>query len=56
MLIGHIAPSFGEGSQPMENLGLKFSKVRWRYTQQRIAGGASGNTSDGWDLAANRIA
>jgi len=29
--------------------------VKWKYTQQRIAGGASGNTAGGWDLAANRV-
>jgi type VI secretion system secreted protein Hcp len=56
VLIGHIAPSFGEGALPMESIGLKFSKVKWKYTQQKIAGGASGNTSGGWDLATNRIA
>jgi hypothetical protein len=27
-----------------------------RYTQQRIAGGAGGNTAGGWDLANNRVA
>jgi type VI secretion system secreted protein Hcp len=37
-------------------LGLKFSKIRWKYTQQKIAGGSSGNTAGGWDLATNRIA
>lgn len=31
VLIGHVAPSFSEGSAPMENIGLKFSKVRWKY-------------------------
>jgi type VI secretion system secreted protein Hcp len=56
VLISHIAPSFDGGGQPMENLGLKFSKVRWRYTQQKVGGGASGNTAGGWDLATNRFA
>jgi type VI secretion system secreted protein Hcp len=37
-------------------MGLKFSKVRWKYTQQKISGGGSGNTAGGWDLATNRIA
>jgi len=35
---------------------LKFSKVRWKYTQQNIAGGSSANTASGWDMASNRIA
>lgn len=39
-----------------ENVGLKFSKVKWRYTQQKISGGAGGNTAGGWDLSANRYA
>jgi type VI secretion system secreted protein Hcp len=56
VLVAHIAPSFDGGGQPTENLGLKFSKVRWRYTQQKVGGGASGNTAGGWDLATNRFA
>lgn len=56
VLIGHIAPTFDGGGFPTENIGLKFSKVRWKYTQQKISGGAGGNTTGGWDLSANRIA
>jgi type VI secretion system secreted protein Hcp len=56
VLIAHIAPDFGGGAFPSERLGLKFSRVKWKYTQQRIAGGTSGNTAGGWDLATNRIA
>jgi type VI secretion system secreted protein Hcp len=56
VLIAHIAPHFGGSDFPAESLGLKFSKVRWKYTRQKIAGGASGNTAGGWDLATNRIA
>ncbi len=55
VLIAHIAPIF-TGGFPTENVGLKFSKIRWKYTQQKIGGGASGNTAGGWDLATNRIA
>jgi type VI secretion system secreted protein Hcp len=40
----------------VDHIGLKFSKVKWRYTQQRIMGGAGGNTAGGWDLATNRVA
>ena len=50
VLIGHVEPSFS-GNFPTETLGLK-----WKYTQQKIAGGSSGNTAGGWDLATNRIA
>jgi len=56
VLIGHIAPSFDGAGLPVEAIGLKFSKVRWKYTQQKINGGASGNTTGGWDTATNRIA
>ena len=55
VLIGHLAPSF-TGDFPTETLSLKFSKVRWKYTQQKIAGGSAGNTAGGWDLATNRVA
>lgn len=56
VLVAHIAPNFSGGNFPNESLGLKFSKVRWRYTQQKIAGGSSGNTAGGWDMSTNRIA
>jgi type VI secretion system secreted protein Hcp len=56
VLIGAVSPAVNEGDILTEEVGFKFSKVRWKYTQQRIAGGIGGNTSGGWDLAANRIA
>lgn len=56
VLIGAVSPSVNEGDILTEEVGFKFSKVRWKYTQQRISGGIGGNTSGGWDLAANRIA
>lgn len=56
VLIAHIAPAFNGADIASEHIGLKFSKVRWKYTQQKIGGGASGNTAGGWDLASNRIA
>ena len=56
VLIGAVSPSVAEGDILMEDVGFKFSKVRWKYTQQKITGGVGGNTSGGWDLAANRIA
>ena len=38
-----------------DSIGLKFSKVKWKYTQQKIGGGAGGNTAGGWDLSANKV-
>ncbi|MGH8855664.1 MAG: Hcp family type VI secretion system effector [Telluria sp.] len=55
VLIGGVAPSVAEGSIIQEAVGLKFSKIKWKYTQQKIGGGAGGNTSGGWDLAANKV-
>lgn len=37
-------------------VALRFSKIKWRYTKQKISGGGSGNTAGGWDLATNRCA
>ncbi|MBZ2206460.1 Hcp family type VI secretion system effector [Massilia soli] len=54
--IGHLAPSIAPGSIMSETVALKFSKVKWKYTQQKASGGAGGNTSGGWDAATNRIA
>lgn len=56
VLIGHVAPSVTAGRIMTETISLKFSKVKWRYTQQKISGGGGGNTSGGWDAATNRIA
>jgi type VI secretion system secreted protein Hcp len=54
VLISHIAPSFPSGESPSESLRLKFSKVKWRYSQQKIGGGSSGNTAGSWNMATNR--
>ncbi len=56
VLIGGVAPSIHEGDILTEHVGLKYSKVRWKYTQQKINGGTAGNTAGGWDLSANRVA
>lgn len=56
VLIGHVAPGITSGSFMHESLGLKFSKVKWRYCLQKIVGGAGGNTAGGWCLSTNRIA
>ncbi|USX28647.1 type VI secretion system tube protein Hcp [Oxalobacteraceae bacterium OTU3CINTB1] len=55
VLIGAVSPAVHEGDILTEEVALKFSKIKWRYTQQKITGGAGGNTSGGWDLASNRI-
>ncbi|MFC5547624.1 Hcp family type VI secretion system effector [Massilia aerilata] len=56
VLIGSITPAVKEGDFMHEKVGLKFSKVKWKYTQQKIGGGSGGNTSGGWDLSSNKVA
>lgn len=56
VLIGSINQAVHEGGILQDSVALKFSKVRWKYTQQKIGGGAGGNTAGGWDLATNRLA
>jgi len=55
VLIGAIKPKVEEGAIIQEKVGLKFSKIKWKYTQQKVTGGAGGNTSGGWDLASNKV-
>lgn len=56
VLIGSMNQAVHEGGILHDSIGLKFAKVRWKYTQQKIGGGTGGNTTGGWNLATNRIA
>jgi type VI secretion system secreted protein Hcp len=56
VLIGTVNQAVHEGGILQDAIGLKFSKVRWKYTQQKVSGGSGGNTAGGWDLAMNRVA
>ena len=56
VLIGAISPGIEAGAILQEHVSLKFSKVKWKYTQQKIGGGGGGSTVGGWDLAANKVA
>jgi type VI secretion system secreted protein Hcp len=56
VLICHMASSVSEGAVMGESLGLRYSKIKVSYTQQKIGGGTMGSTVGGWDLASNRIA
>lgn len=55
VMIASTTQSVHEGSILRDSIGLTFSKVKWKYTQQKIGGGVSGSTAGGWDLAANKI-
>jgi len=56
VLIGMVKPHLGgDESYLSEIVSLKYSKIKWKYTQQKIGGGVGGNTAGGWDLAANKV-
>jgi type VI secretion system secreted protein Hcp len=55
VLISGVAPSVEPGDILTEEVRLKYSKVKWKYTQQKVGGGSGGNTSGGWDLSTNRV-
>lgn len=55
ILVGEVAPSVHEGEALSEHVSLKYSKVKWKYTQQKVVGGTAGLTVGGWDQATNRI-
>lgn len=56
VMIANMDQVANEGGLLHDDIGLRFSKVKWKYTQQKIGGGASGNTAGGWDLACNKCA
>ena len=55
LLISDVTPSVQEGDVLSETVSLKYSQVKWKYTQQKIGGGSGGNTSGGWDLSTNKV-
>lgn len=57
VLVGHVEPDLHPGDILAEHVGLKYSKIKWKYTQQKIGGGGGGggSTVGGWDLASNKI-
>ena len=56
VLIANVSQAAHFGDILHDSVGLRFSKIKWKYTKQQIGGGASGNTAGGWDLATNRCA
>lgn len=54
VIVSHVDQVLRDGGLLHDEIGLRFSKVKWKYTQQKIGGGASGNTAGGWDLSANK--
>jgi type VI secretion system secreted protein Hcp len=54
VLVASNRKSFGGGGLVVDQLTLRYAKITEKYTQQKIGGGAAGNTSGGWDLAAHK--
>lgn len=54
VMIASMEQLVSEGCILSDSIGLRFSKVKWKYTQQKIGGGIGGNTSGGWDLACSK--
>lgn len=54
VIIASMDQAAHEGTILYDAIGLRFSKVKWKYTQQKVGGGIGGNTAGGWDLATNR--
>ena len=55
VLVASMQQLVSGGSILHDATGLRFSRVRRRYTQQKISGGSGGNTTGGWDRSTNRI-
>jgi type VI secretion system secreted protein Hcp len=53
VLVSSVSPSVVEGDILTESVSIKYSKVKWKYVQQKISGGTGGNTAGGWDLSKN---
>jgi type VI secretion system secreted protein Hcp len=49
-----MTPDSGAGGTISETVHLAYSKIKWTYTKQSIRGGSEGNTTGGWDCAANK--
>ena len=54
ILIANMEQMVAEGNILRDHLSLQFSKVKWKYSQQKIGGGLSGSTAGGWDLSCNK--
>lgn len=56
IMIANMEQMVSAGDILHDHIGLRFSKVKWLYTQQKIGGGAGGSSAGGWDLACNKCA
>ena len=56
VLVSSNKKSYGGSGLLVDHFTLHYAKITEKYTQQKIGGGAGGNTGGGWDLAANKTA
>ena len=56
VMISNMDQLVNDGGLLQDEIGLRFSNVKWKYTQQKIGGGSGGNTAGGWDLSCNKCA
>ena len=56
VMIASMEQLVSQGAILHDSIGLRFAKIKWKYTQQKIGGGAGGSTVGGWDLSANKVA
>jgi len=54
VMISRVMPNSGNSGLIEETVALAYSRIKWGYTQQKISGGAGGNTAGGWDCAGNK--
>lgn len=54
VLIANMEQMVAEGSILRDHISLHFTKVKWKYSQQKIGGGMGGSTAGGWDLSCNK--
>lgn len=54
LLIANMEQTVTEGSILCDRIGLRFAKVKWKYSQQKVGGGMGGSTAGGWDLSCNK--
>ena len=56
VIVARNIKSFAGAGLLHESFELHYTKIKERYTQQKIGGGTGGNTASGWDLATNKQA
>lgn len=55
VMISTVNPTSANAGIITENIHLASSKFKCAYVQQKIGGGAGGQTAGGWDSASNKV-